>query len=74
MHNLNIRVSKIKKYTKLVDDLYKNSLNNILNSNINNIMAKIVHIKLKLLKQSAPITQLCILHNDNILQLLNDSK
>lgn len=69
MHTLNIIISNIQGQIKLVYDPYKNSLDNILDSNINNIVAKIVYIKPWPLRQSASITQPYILQNINILQL-----
>lgn len=50
MHTLNIIVDDIQKWTEPSYDLYKNSLDNILDNNINDIMAKIVYTKSKLLK------------------------
>lgn len=56
MHTLNIIVGNIQGRIELVHNLYKNSLNNILDSNIDNIMAKTVYIKPEPLKQSVSIT------------------
>ena len=58
MHIFNIRVSNIQKQIKPVYNLYKDNLNNILYSNIDNIITKIVYIKPELLKQNALIMQL----------------
>lgn len=55
MHTLNIRVGSTQNHIKLVNNLYKDSLKNILDSNIDNIMAKIVYIKSGLLKQKTSI-------------------
>lgn len=42
MHTLNIKVNNIQGQTKPVHDLYKDSLDDIMDSKIDNIMAKIV--------------------------------
>lgn len=72
MRALNIKVDNTKKYIKPVYNLYKNYLNNILNSNINNIVTKIIYTKFRLLKQGISITLYYMLQNNNILQLLQD--
>lgn len=69
MDTLNINIYNTQCHTEPVQNLYKDSLDNILNSNIDNIMVKTVHIKSGLLKQSASIMQLYMLQNENILQL-----
>lgn len=69
MRAVNIWVSNTQSHIKPVHDWYKDSLNNILPSNIDDIVAKIVHIKLELLRQGASITQPCMPQNDNVLQL-----
>lgn len=50
MHALNIRIGNTQSHVKLVYNLYKYSLNNILDSDIDNILDKIVHRMLGLLK------------------------
>lgn len=74
MHILNIKVGNTKKHIKPVYNLYKNSLGNILNSNINDIEVNIIYTKFKPSKQIVLITQLCIPKNQNILQLSKDFK
>lgn len=46
----NIIVGDTQKQVKLVYNLYKDSLDNILNSNIDNIMAKTIHTKPRMLR------------------------
>lgn len=42
MRILNIKAKNTKKETKLIYDFYKDSLNNILDSNIDNILANTI--------------------------------
>lgn len=44
MNILNIRIRDIKKQIKLIYNLYKNNLKDILNSSIYNIVANIIYI------------------------------
>ena len=67
MRTLNIIVSNIQGQTKPVYNLYKNNLDNILDSNIDSIVAKIAHTKSGLLKQGTSITQPCMPQNINVL-------
>lgn len=46
MRALNIRVDNSKKHNKPVNNSYKNSFDNILDSNINIIMANIIYTNL----------------------------
>lgn len=48
MHIFHIKISNIEEQTKLFHNLYKDNLSNILNSNINNIVSKIIFTKSKL--------------------------
>ena len=57
MHTLNITVGNTQGQTKPIHNLYKGSLDNDLDSNINNIMAKFIHIKPRLLRQGTSIMQ-----------------
>lgn len=57
MHTLNIRVSNTQSQIELVYNLHKDSLDNILNSNIDKFMAKFVFTKLELLRQGIAVTQ-----------------
>lgn len=50
MSALNIKVGHTQSHTKPVHDLYKDNLANILDNNIDNIVAKTVYTKLRLLK------------------------
>lgn len=50
MYTFNIKVGDIKSQFELFYNLYKNSLDDILNSNIDNIIAKIVNITLSCVK------------------------
>lgn len=51
----------------LVYDLYKDSLNNILDSNVDNIVAKTVYTKPKPLRQGALITEPYMLQDIDVL-------
>ncbi len=53
---LNITVDDIQGQTKLVHNPYKDSLDDILDSNVNNIMAKTIYTKPEPLRQSISIT------------------
>ena len=50
MHTLNITVSNTQGLIEPVHNLYKASLDNILDSNVDNIVAKIFYTKSRLLK------------------------
>ncbi len=50
MRTLNIIVGDTKEQTKLIHNLYKDNLDDILDSNIDNIVAKTIHTKSELLK------------------------
>ncbi len=50
MYTLNITVDNIQRQTKLIHNLYKDSLDNILDNNIDNIVAKIIYTKPELFK------------------------
>lgn len=69
MHALNIRVSNTQSHIKPVHNIYKYSRDNILDNNIDNIVAKIMYIKLESLKQNASVTQSYMLQNNDILLL-----
>lgn len=56
MRTLNIKVSNTQYHTKPIYDLYKHSLDNNSDSNIEDIIVKTIHIKLELLKQGVSIT------------------
>ena len=58
MHTFNITIGNIYGQTKPIHDPYKDSLDDVLDSNIDNIVAKTIHIKLKPLRQGILITQL----------------
>lgn len=51
MQALNIKIRDIQGQTKPIHDFYINNLDNILNYNINNIVANIININFYLLKQ-----------------------
>lgn len=55
MHALNIKIDSIQSLTKPVHNLYKDSLNNILHGNIENILSKIDYTMFEPLKQSISI-------------------
>lgn len=64
MQNLNIKVKDIyKREIKLIYDFYKNNLNDILNSNIDNSVINIININAYLLRKIILITQLEIFIN-----------
>lgn len=67
MHILNIIINNTKKHSESAHDLCKNSLNNILDNNIDDILAKIIYTKSRLLKQNTTIKQPYIPQNNNIL-------
>ncbi len=67
MRALNITVGDTQRQIEPVHNPYKDSLDNILDSDIDNIMAKTVYIKPGPLKQSASITQLYTLQDINVL-------
>lgn len=69
---LNITVNSTQGQTKPIHNPYKDSLDNILDSNVDNIMAITVYINLGPLKQSVSITQLCMLQDIDVLQLSKD--
>lgn len=48
---LNIKTKNIQRYIKLVYNSYKDNLDNILNNNINDIMASIISTNPYLLRQ-----------------------
>ena len=50
MSALNITLDNTLKYVKPVQNIYKNSLGNTLDSDIDNIVAKTLHTKPRLLK------------------------
>ena len=50
MQALNIKVEDTLRQTELVHDPYKDSLNNVLNSNIDDIVASIININSCLLR------------------------
>lgn len=56
LYTLNIIVGNIQGQTKPVYYQYKDNLNNILDSNIDNIIAKTVFTKPKLVRQNGLIT------------------
>lgn len=66
MRALNVKIDNTQGQTKPVYDLYQNSLDNILDSNINNIVLKIVLIKLGP-SQSISIMQSDTPQNVNVL-------
>lgn len=51
MKTLNIKTNNIQKQTELIHDLYKDNLNNMLDSNINNIVANTINTNPYLLIQ-----------------------
>lgn len=51
MHTLNIRAKNTLEQIKIIYYLYKNSLNNIMKRNIDDIIIKKMYIKPGLLKQ-----------------------
>lgn len=57
MQALNIKVKNIPRQTEPVYDPYKNSLNNILNSNIDNILASTINTNTYSLRQTTSTTQ-----------------
>ncbi len=57
MRALNIIVEDIQGQTEPIHDPYKDGLDNILDSNINDIMAKTIHTKPGLLRQDHSIIQ-----------------
>ena len=57
----NIRVYNTQRQTKSVHDINKDSLDNILDINIDDIMIKIVYPKPRPLKQDTSIIQPCTL-------------
>lgn len=72
MYALIIKVDNTQYHIKPIHISYKDSLNDILDSNIDDTVVKTIHIKLKLLRQDFSIIQLYISENDNILQLSKD--
>ena len=56
---LNIRVYNTQRQTKLVHDINKDSLDNILDINIDDIMIKTVYPKPRSLKEDTLIIQSC---------------
>ena len=72
MRALNIIVGDTQGQIESIHDPYKDSLDNVLDSNIDNIMAKIVHTKSGPLRQNTSIIQLCKLQNVDVLQLSED--
>ncbi len=69
---LNISVRNIQGQTESIHNLYKDSLDNILDSDINDIVAKTIYTKPGPLKQDTSITQLCTPQEVDILQSLGD--
>lgn len=67
MKTLKIKVKNMSKNTKLVYDLYKNGLNNVLNNNINNI---IYSINLYPIKYTILTIKLIIFYNFLLLSKL----
>ena len=47
MRVFNVKISNTQEYTKPIYNSYKDNFNNILNSNIDDIISKIVFIKPK---------------------------
>lgn len=68
----NITINNTQGYYKPVQDLYKDSLDNVLDSNIENIVANTINTKPEPLRQGAPITKLCMPQHVDILQLSED--
>lgn len=66
MYTFNIRVGNILGYTEPVQDPYNDSLNNILDSNIDDIMSQTIQTKLRP-RQGALIMQSNTEQNVNIL-------
>ena len=67
MYILNIIVSNSQRHTKPVYNPYKDSLDNILNSNVDNIVFITVYIKPGPLKQGILITQPYMPQDINVL-------
>lgn len=67
MRGFNIKVGDTRRQLKVVYDLYKDSLDNIIDNNIYDIVAKIVYTKSGPLKQGISITQPCIPQDINVL-------
>lgn len=68
MHTLNIKVDDIQEQTKQIYDQYEDSLNDILDGNIDNIVPKTVFTKPEL-RQYISIIQAGTPQNIDILQL-----
>ncbi len=68
MRALNITVGDTQGQTKPIHDPYLDSLDNNLDSDIENIVAKTIHTKQGPLMQDASITQLCTPQDVNVLQ------
>ncbi len=72
MRTLNIMVGDTQEQTKAIHNLYKKRLDDILDSNIDNIVAKTIHTKPGPLRQDASITQPCMPQDVAALQSLGD--
>ncbi len=72
MRALNITIRDTQGQTKPVDNPYKDSLDNILDSDINDIVAKTVYTKPGPLRQGASITQPCRPQDVDVLQSSGD--
>ncbi len=72
MRALNITVGDTQRQTEPIHDPYKDSLDNILDSDIDDIVAKTIHIKPGSLRQDVLITQPCIPQDVNVLQSSGD--
>lgn len=72
MCTLHMKIDNIQSYIKPVYNLNKDSLKNIIDSNIDNIINKIVYINLRPLRQGTSVMQLYIPYNNNIMQLSKD--
>ncbi len=72
MRTLNITVGDTQGQTELIHDPYKDSLDDILDSNIDDIVAKTIHTKPGPLKQDASITQPCTPQDVDVLQSSGD--
>ncbi len=72
MHALNIIIGDTQGQSEPIHNLYKDSLDDILDSNIDNIVAKIIYTKPGPLRQDVLITQLCMPQDVDILQSSKD--
>ncbi len=72
MRALNITVEDTQGQTEPIHDPYKDNLDNILDSNIDNIMAKTIHTKPGPLRQDALITQPYTPQDIDVLQSSGD--